>query len=168
MRHVQIGATGLVECERCDAVWIDADAFERMCTDREAQAAVLHRLGGRAQLPSGPVKYRKCVRCGTMMNRVNFGRVSGTVVDVCRGHGTFLDAGELHAIVSFIQSGGLEVARERQIEDLRERERRLKELELRAALERGTPDTRRSSPFYDGWDAGAISTLLDVLGRKAR
>jgi hypothetical protein len=28
-----------------------------------------------------------------MMNRVNFGRLSGTVVDVCRGHGTYLDAG---------------------------------------------------------------------------
>ena len=31
-----------------------------------------------------------------MMNRMNFGRLSGTVVDVCSGHGTFLDAGELH------------------------------------------------------------------------
>ena len=40
-----------------------------------------------------------------MMNRVNFGRLSGTVIDVCRGHGTFLDGGELHAIVTFIHRG---------------------------------------------------------------
>ena len=39
-----------------------------------------------------------------MMNRVNFGRLSGTIVDVCKGHGTFLDPGELHRIVEFIRS----------------------------------------------------------------
>ena len=59
------------------------------------------------------------------MNRLNFGRLSGTVVDVCKGHGTFLDAGELHAIVSFIQGGGLDRARQRQIEELKEEQRRL-------------------------------------------
>ena len=35
------------------------------------------------------------------MNRVNFGKVSGAVgLDVCKGHGTFLDRGELHQIVT--------------------------------------------------------------------
>ena len=42
-----------------------------------------------------------------MMNRLNFGRRSGTVVDVCRGHGTFLDRGELHQVMRFVQEGGL-------------------------------------------------------------
>ena len=41
------------------------------------------------------------------MNRVNFARMSGVIVDACRGHGTYLDAGELHRIVKFIQSGGV-------------------------------------------------------------
>ena len=58
----------------------------------------------------GPATARAS-RCGKMMNRVNFGRHSGTVIDVCRGHGTFLDAGELHAIVTFIRDGGLDRAR---------------------------------------------------------
>ena len=62
------------------------------------------------------------------MNRLNFGRLSGTVVDVCKGHGTFLDAGELHLIVSFIQGGGLERARPRQLEDLKEEEQRVRAL----------------------------------------
>jgi Zn-finger nucleic acid-binding protein len=168
MRHVQIGETGLLECERCDAVWLEAAVFERLCADREAQAAVLHRFGGRPAGPIGPVRYRKCVRCGKMMNRVNFGKASGTVVDVCRGHGTFLDAGELHAIVTFIEGGGLERARERQIADLKEQEQRLRELELRAMRDRGTADLRRTSSFHTTWDGGSISKLLDVLGRKAR
>ena len=71
-----------------------------------------------------------------MMNRVNFGKLSGAVIDVCRGHGTFLDAGELHQIVTFIQEGGLDRARAQKIEELREGERRLKDLERKAMLER--------------------------------
>ena len=168
MRRVKVGETALLECEKCDAVWMEATAFEQLCANREAQAAVLHRFAGHTVARAGPERYRKCLRCGKMMNRVNFGRMSGTVVDVCRGHGTFLDAGELHAIVSFIQSGGLERARERQIEDLKEQEQRLREAELRAMRDRGTADLRRTSSFSGNWDADTITRLLDVLGRKTR
>jgi Zn-finger nucleic acid-binding protein len=164
MRRVQVGDTALLECERCDAVWMDATVFERLCADREAQAAVLHRFAGRTAVAGGPVRYRKCLCCGTMMNRVNFGRLSGTIVDVCRGHGTFLDAGELHAIVNFIQSGGLDRARERRIEDLKEQERRLKDLELRAAFDRGKADPHRAIGLKGGWDASAIHALIDFIG----
>ncbi len=59
------------------------------------------------------------------MNRLNFGRISGTVIDVCRGHGVFLDAGELHAIATFISEGGLDRARQREKEDLEEERHRL-------------------------------------------
>ena len=164
MRGVQMGNTRLLECERCDAVWMEAAAFERLCADQEGQAAVLHRFGGRAPVPGGAVRYRKCVRCGTVMNRVNFGRLSGTIVDVCRGHGTFLDAGELHAIVSFIQAGGLERARERQLEDLKEQERRLRDMEYKLAAERAKSNLPRGSGF-GGWDASAITSLLEFISR---
>jgi hypothetical protein len=129
---------------------------------------VLHRFAERTTITPATVRYRKCLTCGKMMNRVNFGRVSGTVVDVCKGHGTFLDAGELHAIVSFIQSGGLDRARERQIADLKEQEQRLRDLELRTMRDRGTPDVRRTSGLDMSWDADALTKLLDVLGRKMR
>jgi hypothetical protein len=59
---------------------------------------------------------------------------------VCRGHGTYLDPGELHRIVTFIQSGGLDRARARQIDELKEQERRLREAESRLARERGKAD----------------------------
>lgn len=124
---MDVGDTVVLECESCDGVWLDAEAFERLCADHAAQAAVLHRIGaGPAVHAAGPVRYRPCLRCGKMMNRVNFGRVSGTVVDVCRGHGTFLDPGELHRIVSFIQGGGLDRMRKREIEDLRSERARLR------------------------------------------
>lgn len=125
LRSVTVGDTPLLECAKCDGLWIDAELFERLCADRAAQAAVLHRAAGQKQAGEQKVRYRRCPRCAKMMNRVNFGRLSGIVVDACRAHGTFLDAGELHQIVSFIQDGGLDRARERQIEDLRAERQRL-------------------------------------------
>jgi Zn-finger nucleic acid-binding protein len=126
MARVIIGDLTLLECGSCDGVWVEAAEFERICANREAQAAVLHRWNAHTPMaPAARVRYRPCIRCGKMMNRVNFGRMSGTVVDVCRGHGTFLDAGELHAIVTFIRDGGLDRARQREKDDLEEERHRL-------------------------------------------
>lgn len=140
LRSLVLGATTLLECEACDGIWVDAEVFEHLCADKASQAAVLHQFPARAAVTAGRVTYRPCVRCGKMMNRVNFGRMSGTIVDVCRGHGTYLDPGELHRIVTFIQSGGLDRARARQIDDLREQERKLRDAEARLARERGKAD----------------------------
>ena len=139
MRQLNVGTTALLECENCDGVWVDGETFEVLCADREAQAAVLHQYADRPE-PSRPVKYRPCVRCGKMMNRINFARISGVVVDVCKGHGTFLDPGELHAIVEFIHGGGLQRARGRELDELREQEKRALEAERRLARERGKSD----------------------------
>jgi Zn-finger nucleic acid-binding protein len=139
MRQLNVGTTALLECGNCDGVWVDGETFEALCADREAQAAVLHQYADRPE-PSRRIKYRPCVRCGKMMNRINFARISGVVVDVCKGHGTFLDPGELHAIVEFIHGGGLQRARSRELEDLREQEKRALEAERRLARDRGKSD----------------------------
>lgn len=132
MAAVTVGGTAILECPACDGIWLDATSFERICADREAQGAVLHGRTGRTPAAEFRVSYRPCVTCGTMMNRVNFGQISGVVVDVCRSHGTFLDAGELQRIVTFIQEGGLDRARERERENLREERSRIQMLEARA------------------------------------
>lgn len=62
------------------------------------------------------VRYVMCPLCHSSMNRVNFGRVSGVIVDVCKTHGTWFDAGELTRIVAFAASGGLEKSRAREAE----------------------------------------------------
>ena len=134
MRWITVGDLDLLECEACDGTWIEADAFERLCASHESQAAVLHGDPARQRSAAGPqpTVYRPCLRCGTMMNRMNFGRRSGAVVDVCRGHGTFLDRGELHQVVRFIHEGGLDRARLVEIEELREEQRRLTSLRYQA------------------------------------
>jgi Zn-finger nucleic acid-binding protein len=122
-----LAEVSMLECRACDGVWIGASDFERICSDREAPAAVLARPRPASSDRTGqtPVRYRPCVVCGKMVNRVNFGRLSGTVIDVCRGHGAFLDSGELHAIATFVMEGGLDRARQREKEDLEEERRRL-------------------------------------------
>ena len=74
------------------------------------------------------------------MNRINFARCSGVIVDICKGHGIWFDRDELSRIVEFIRDGGLEAARERDKAEIREEQRRL--LEQQAAIE-----TRVSTHF---------------------
>jgi Zn-finger nucleic acid-binding protein len=131
MQWVRAGGADLLECGACDGTWVEAATFERICADREAQAAVLHTSRETAAAPASrpAVQYRRCLRCARMMNRVNFGKLSGAVVDVCKGHGTFLDRGELHQVVRFIQGGGLDRARSAERERLLEEQRRLRDLQ---------------------------------------
>jgi Zn-finger nucleic acid-binding protein len=164
MKSVIVGGTPLLECATCDGVWVDAADFERICAESEAQAAVLHHIGPHHQVGAqGRVKYRPCLRCGSMMNRLNFGQVSGTVVDVCRGHGTFLDAGELHAIVTFIRGGGLERARRRRIEELKEEERRIESKRNRQAPK---PQADNRWAFTSGEATWGLLDLIDLLKNR--
>src|SRR5262249_13706251 len=99
----------------------------------------------------------------------NFGRVSGTVVDVCKGHGVFLDAGELHQIVVFLQSGGLDRARQQQIEELKEEQDRLRGLQRQQEIfaEHGFHSSTDITTNTT-WAAVDILTLLQHLGQKQR
>jgi Zn-finger nucleic acid-binding protein len=160
MREVEIGSTALLECDTCGGMWIDAETFEHVCADREAQAAVLHQWSGAVPARAAAIQYRPCLACRKMMNRLNFGRLSGTVVDVCKGHGTFLDRGELHQIVSFIQRGGLDRARQRQLEELKEEEQR-----LRAAQQaQGVRDLALGEQMPQ-WNSISLLELLKNLRR---
>jgi Zn-finger nucleic acid-binding protein len=163
LQRVELEATALLECRACDGVWLEADEFERLCTDQASQAAVLHRFTAPRPPGAERVRYRRCARCGKMMNRVNFGRLSGTIVDVCKGHGTFLDPGELHQIVEFIHAGGLDRARAQQIEEMKEQERRLHAQEAKAARERGAADPHAALDFSGKLPAEALIKLITLM-----
>jgi Zn-finger nucleic acid-binding protein len=164
MRWMKIGTTDLLECEACDGTWLEASAFERLCADRESQAAVVHRevpqRAAAARSPADKVHYRPCPRCAKLMNRMNFGRLSGAVVDVCRGHGTFLDRGELHQVVQFILDGGMDRARQHEHDELIEEQRRLQE------LQRGHVVTGVSAYASTGWDNSALQKFLSALLKR--
>lgn len=113
-------------CRRCGGVWVDRDTLDVMIQSAAEQgtshggASRVHRR--ELSMQSG-VRYRSCPSCSQPMNRRNFARISGVIVDECRPHGTFFDAGELEDVLAFVRSGGLLLARRRETEEL-ERERR--------------------------------------------
>ena len=130
MATVSVGTAPVAECGRCGGVWVDAATFDRIAGEREQQASVLTWLGGASTGPAAAnavdsVRYGPCPECGKLMNRVNFARCSGVVVDVCKGHGTWFDADELRRVVEFIRAGGMDRAREKERVMLEEERRRL-------------------------------------------
>jgi Zn-finger nucleic acid-binding protein len=137
MGQLRLGATRISECPECYGLWVDAASFEQICADRERQAALLGAASPAASQTvtsaQGVVRYVPCPECNQLMNRVNFARCSGVVVDVCKGHGIWFDADELRQIVEFIRRGGLDAARAKEKEQLAEERRRLEQEHLAAS-----------------------------------
>lgn len=133
MASVVIGAEEVRECGECHGLWIDVAAFEKICASREQEAVV---LGMASPAPAndvretGKVSYVPCPECEHLMNRINFARCSGVIVDVCKGHGTWFDQDELSRIIEFIRAGGLEVKRAREKSELEEERRHLRAEQL--------------------------------------
>jgi Zn-finger nucleic acid-binding protein len=125
-----VGDLTVDDCPGCAGVFIDAAAIEQLLADRaEARAdAVLGAYRGQARASDtttrGGKLYVKCPICSTVMNRKQFARGAGVVLDVCRGHGTWFDAGELPVVVDFVRNGGLGRAEKADLAEQREAVRR--------------------------------------------
>ncbi|HET8579671.1 MAG TPA: zf-TFIIB domain-containing protein [Nitrospiraceae bacterium] len=103
-------------CPQCHGLWLDRDEFHRATRTKTGDRQTEEYVRGPLR---DPPTYISCVRCGTTMNRKNFGRISGVIVDECGDHGIWLDAGELQKIQHFIADGGLETAQDREVEQIR-------------------------------------------------
>ncbi|MBP9664159.1 MAG: zf-TFIIB domain-containing protein [Pyrinomonadaceae bacterium] len=132
---MKIADTGLSGCNRCDGLWMDVTTFEAVCAERERQSAVLGFLDDRTVrgVPMTKVAYVPCPDCGELMNRNNFAKASGVIVDICRDHGVWFDADELPSIIEFIRKGGMEKARERERTELRDERDRLRDQQRKQA-----------------------------------
>lgn len=113
---LKIGVTIMRECERCDGMWADVETFEHLCSRGEERSAVLGFLGERTKTVEAfsTISYVPCPDCQSLMNRSNFAKASGVIIDTCKRHGVWFDAGELPKIIEFIQKGGMELARKRE------------------------------------------------------
>jgi len=133
-----LGEASFAACASCDGLWIDAATFENICADRERQSAVLGFLARRnAPLGSTKVSYVPYPACGQLMNRNNFARASGVIVDICKRNGVWFDAGDLQAVIEFIRKGGMELARQREKNELNNERERLRCEKRRFATQAG-------------------------------
>jgi Zn-finger nucleic acid-binding protein len=166
MKSIELGKEAMRECDDCGGLWVEVAAFEKICASREEQSAV---LGGASPAPERQaneeekIRYVPCPQCRQLMNRINFARCSGVIVDICKGHGTWFDRDELSRIVLFIREGGLEQSREKEKHELEAQRQQLRMEEQLAAIRTGSrlypPDNER----LDGLSAAGdlLKFLID-------
>jgi len=151
------GAGSLFDCSGCGGQFVEHLLLQEM----------LHRHE-HAPLPDGAVRssgrpeprtaYVPCPECHSLMNRKNFGVISGVIVDVCKKHGTWFDLGELPRVLAFVAAGGLERSRARSAED----EARLRR-EARAQIAAVTPMTPHLATGHPSVAASLAQHLFDLL-----
>ena len=170
----EVGDVSFVECTSCAGIWLGEDVFTRVAEKREESAVssyiktnnrAVRAADGKKAATSRKVGYVPCPVCGQMMNRKNFANTSGVIIDWCRGHGYWFDADELERIMAFIESGGVEHAREL------ERERaRLEAKRIRRRNNQMPADVRAS--MAGSWtrrsDRSLLDTLADFIGAMLR
>lgn len=170
-----IGDVLLDECPDCNGVFVDLSALEGILAERRASRVdvLLSSLSPASPTPgaAGPGTgapassstaqstgrvYVMCPDCGNLMNRRNFGKVSGVIVDVCRAHGTWFDANELPRVIEFAMKGGLESSRTDEVERMRREARRAEAARSASSLDTGFV-TRPGS-------ASPVGELLRAIG----
>ena len=166
----RVGSVTLDECTRCGGLWVDSRSFRRICEQTEEQTVILtatEPAGGPPEEVNRPARYWPCPECRRLMHRQNFARVSGVIVDTCRGHGVWFNQGELRRIVEFIREGGMDRARDHEKAELREERARLRQAENDVRL----GITRDPSSWRSGGEArtsdveilSAVRGLIDWL-----
>ncbi len=109
LQAFKAGPGELHACARCGGQMVTHGLLRALV---EQRAVLGSAVPSPAEAPRGnpmadPVHYRPCPSCSQLMNRKNFGGISGIVVDVCTLHGTYFDAGELPRVLEFVRRGGL-------------------------------------------------------------
>lgn len=165
LQGAALGSVALHECPKCNGMWLDAGTFNAICADREKQAAVIGDTPSpvidRRDFALDSIRYVGCCVCGVMMNRINFARQSGVIVDVCKPHGLWFDREELRRIVEFIRGGGLEKSRERDRERWEAERRRLEAARSKPAAGAFGPLSSDPRGSFDGpIDAADVVVFL--------
>jgi Zn-finger nucleic acid-binding protein len=158
----------ILECHRCAGIWIGHSVFRHL-----EHSALEKEIGWNPGKPeaghpgvdlprSGERLYRRCPECSQLMNRTNYARRSGVIVDICTSHGVWLDHGELARILGWIREGHWTEA---------ERRRILEDAELEAARRSAVAPGRRpmTMPAYGGGPTTLgrmIASVLEALFRR--
>jgi len=108
----------VLECSRCAGLWISGPVFETLEEKARERQLQWKQEAGDAPPPArdnqAEPMYRPCPECKKLMNRRNYGRRSGVIVDICSEHGVWFDLGELSRILSWVRDGGLAQAQEKE------------------------------------------------------
>jgi Zn-finger nucleic acid-binding protein len=157
LRRRDVGGYRPLECPVCCGLFVAVPDLEELIADQKRRfddAAGSGPSGEpeRAALAAEDVSYLKCPVCTNLMNRVNYGRISGVIVDTCKAHGHWLDPGELEKIAKWAATGGLEKLRKREADEIRQERERLSSAQLASVQTAGPMSGYHSGDgFWAGW-----------------
>ena len=164
MQVATIGSSKVLECAHCLGLWLTTSAFEKICADKEQQSAVLGSAtlaGGNQTQSVSKVTYIPCPECSQLMNRANFARCSGVIIDLCKQHGIWFDRDELSHIVEFIRAGGMDAMRAKEKVALEEERQKLHQEQLALDMQRSRSLNLGESDRASG--IASTSGLLKLL-----
>lgn len=115
LNHYAYRRRDLDICPHCGGVWLDRGEFKDLTRESDVYQSQPAPTGYIPGPIRDPIQYIPCVRCGSLMNRKNFAKISGVIIDECKNHGVWLDGDELERIRTFIADGGLERTQDRAI-----------------------------------------------------
>jgi len=172
LSHIVSGCR-LESCGKCGGVWIDHESLEQIYEGKEEKAAVgrmafPHQRVEKARSSNRKITYIPCPVCQARMNRQNFAKLSGVVLDVCREHGTWFDAGEIRGCIEFVLSGGLVKAAAAEKDRMKEK---VAHLEAMARLHSSSSRSSRfptEGSFLGGEQELAENFLVSLLGTVLR
>ena len=98
-------------CNSCYGLFFDKDELETMI-DSKVKGSRNVDLKLLQELTENPryvdvIVYRRCPVCQKHLQRRNFQRASGVIMDECVEHGIWLDPGELRQIMEWVKAGGI-------------------------------------------------------------
>ena len=174
LKTIDLGVNGkffIERCEECLGLFFDPSELEALLEYSVKNVFEINR--GRLELfklseqTNGRVAtYVKCPVCSKIMNRINFGARSGVVIDRCKGHGIWLDAGELRQLCEWMKAGGQLLENERE-EERRKEKIILEEKQRQSRIQGGTTaDYNNSDPFDIGMKSD--SDMLDIVFKAVR
>ena len=165
LRSRSVGQTSFVECGGCAGLWLEQKDLDALCENADSEGLVASAISERVptrpvDLASGPA-YIPCPTCKSLMTRRNFGRSSGVLIDLCRGHGVWLDHRELERILEFVRKGGLLEARRREVDRLKGEAERAKAQSLAGSFSSydGRLDRDISLLEAVAWIAASVARL---------
>jgi Zn-finger nucleic acid-binding protein/rubrerythrin len=98
-------------CEQCNGVFFPGDGLELVldhlrsgaAPDADSRVEVFRRLLRRPLPPA--VRYKACPLCAVSMTRRSYAGSSGIVIDVCPGHGTWIEQSAFGDLTDYVTSG---------------------------------------------------------------
>lgn len=119
------------KCPDCHGLFFDNEELQYVLEKKTAQVSYINneRLKEIADTRIlGKIVYRPCPVCKKLMNRMNFGARSGTIIDQCKDHGLYLDGGELRQLLEWRKAGGHLV--EKRSAEFKQKEKEWKKAEV--------------------------------------